>query len=111
MKFDATKPVQTRDGRKARIVCADAKNYDPIVALVDDGDGKEYVVHRRGDGRYCEGRNDVADLINIPEPVEGWVNVYPGEFLFHRTKELADAGCRTERIACIPIKFVRGEGL
>lgn len=32
--FDPTKPVQTRDGRKARIICTDAKGVLPIIALV-----------------------------------------------------------------------------
>lgn len=30
------KPVCTRDGRKARIICFDAKGNNPIVALIYD---------------------------------------------------------------------------
>ena len=32
--------VVTRDGRKARIICTDAKNNYPIVALIETPNGK-----------------------------------------------------------------------
>lgn len=36
----AGKPVCTRDGRKARIICFDRVNSKSILALVDSTDGK-----------------------------------------------------------------------
>jgi len=66
-KFDVNKPVQTRDGRKARIICADRK-FDKwsIVALVEGVQGEE-VVLRDKDGLSLSGRSNPSDLINIPE--------------------------------------------
>lgn len=69
--FDPTIPVQTRDGRKARIVCTDVKRRQPILALISDSD-YETVEYYCSDGKYnFEGKNqaeDCYDLINIPEP-------------------------------------------
>ena len=67
MKFDPTKPVQTLDGRKARIIATDRKGGLPIVALVEDATGCEIVFLQRSDGRW--GENDVSphDLVNVPE--------------------------------------------
>ena len=41
-KFDPTKPVQTRDGREARIICTDVERKGdwPIVALIKTSDGE-----------------------------------------------------------------------
>ena len=73
------KPVCTRDGRKARIICFDAKGTHPIIALVSDPDieGAEIPFCYTNDGFYnnpnCESNHD---LMMLPEKKEGWVNVY-----------------------------------
>lgn len=54
--FDPTKPVQTRDGRKARIICTDAASPLPIVALVTDK-GVEYPTVFTKEGRVGSYRN------------------------------------------------------
>ena len=43
MTFDPTKPVQTRDGRKARIICTDLNNPAFRIVAVIDHPGGEYV--------------------------------------------------------------------
>jgi hypothetical protein len=69
--FDPTKPVQTRDGRKARIICTDGKNEFPIVALVTVAHGieagQETLISYKNDGRWSA-RPDAmpCDLINVP---------------------------------------------
>lgn len=71
-KFDPTKPVQTRDGRKARIICTDVNDkYYPIMALVEDSDGTEYAVSSTVDGhaRYQRDGELPQDLVNIPPAV------------------------------------------
>lgn len=68
MTFDPTKPVQTRDGRKARILCTDAEEPTPIVALVT---GRyisgEFVAKFRTDGSFHLKGSEETDLINVPE--------------------------------------------
>ena len=49
------------------------------------------------------------DLINVPERIEGWVNIYPTKI--DDTKEKADQSAGGSRIACIHVSFTVGEGL
>ena len=68
------KPVCTRDGRKARIICFDRVGDFPIVALTDDREYKEEGVNLYDiNGK---GSNECFDLMMLPEKKEGWVNVY-----------------------------------
>jgi hypothetical protein len=53
-KFDPTEPVQTRDGRKARILCTDFRGTGvcPILAAVTCSDGTEKALSYFQDGRF-----------------------------------------------------------
>ena len=76
------KPVRTRDGRKARIICFDAKGTHPIIALVSDPDieGEEIPFCYTNDGFYNNPNfESYHDLMLLPEKKEGWVNVYKRE--------------------------------
>ena len=66
MTFDPTKPVRTRSGREARIVCTDVKGNQNILALILDHDGEESAEYFDSDGKYFGGTESVYDLINIP---------------------------------------------
>ena len=72
------KPVYTRDGRKARIVCFDSNGGRPIVALVTECDDEEEIPYKyHCDGSYnCQSIPSDNDLIMLSEKKEGWVNVY-----------------------------------
>ena len=65
----------TRDGRKARIICFDAKCNKPIVALIYDCN-KETVLQYLENGRFFVDQIDKYDLMMFPQKKEGWVNVY-----------------------------------
>lgn len=71
----AGKPVCTRDGRKARIICFDTINKGnyPIIALLEDK-GSEAIFYYNKDGKCNVGTE--LDLMMLPEKKEGWVNVY-----------------------------------
>lgn len=91
----------TRDGRKARIVCTNARSQWPIVASVDHGDCE--IVLRGGPD----------DFVNAPAPKRAWwVNVYGGTGRFadgYETRDGADAGAYPGRIACVHV--TEGDGL
>lgn len=72
------KPVCTRDGRKARIICFDQKDIAPIVGLVTGLDGKESIYAFYKDGRVSSQEERADDLMMLKEKKEGWVNVYKG---------------------------------
>lgn len=74
------KPVCTRDGHKARIICFDRKFYYdgynyPIVAMVNDNDN-ELVHAYTQDGLLVENGECELDLMMLPERKEGWMNIY-----------------------------------
>ena len=75
----AGKPVCTRDGRKARIICFDriSDNDYKIVACVTvfDGDFEEVLFYGI-DGYIVDSQNPKdEDLMMLPEKKEGWINI------------------------------------
>ena len=69
------KPVCTRDGRKARIICFDRDWDMHIVALVSDPLW-ESVHYYLSNGKVDFYKQNDEDLMMLPEKKEGWVNVY-----------------------------------
>lgn len=76
MTFDPTKPVETRAGRPARIVATDRKGTGKTIVALTYTNGIEYIKLFYPDGRYTLGRDVVEDLVNAPETVVGYVNLY-----------------------------------
>lgn len=71
---NSSQKVMTRDGRKARIVCTDANNEFPVVALVTN-DNKEVLIDCDCNGRFSPEETANFDLFFAPIKKEGWVNV------------------------------------
>lgn len=88
-KFDPTKPVQTRGGYLARIICTNkevSENYNfPIVALIKlPTDVVERIEAYTSKGYYSASEVEHSlDLINIPEEKIGWINVYSSTKINH----------------------------
>ena len=103
----AGKPVQTRDGRKARIICFDMKGGEfPIVALVQTG-GEEGVFHYTLEGNYYRTSTTQSDLVMVPVKKTGWINIYPfncGEFIYN-TKERAVQNANCNVVDTIKIEW------
>ena len=83
------KPVCTRDGRKARIICFDRRLFYrkvsyPILALVERSDGEDDVCEYNEKGKVLieDGAEYKDDLMMLPEKKEGWVNVYDADTTF-----------------------------
>jgi hypothetical protein len=90
MPFDPTKPVRTRDGESARIICMDRRRDDyPIVALIGD---RDCINTFSANGR-TETKERGSDLVNITKKVKGWVNIYR-----YRSGDFAKSCCTDERI-------------
>ena len=69
------KPVCTRNGRKARIICFDAEGEHPIIALVTDGVQESPYNYTKEGYYHTEGVETMADLMMLPEKKEGWINI------------------------------------
>ena len=119
--LDPTKPVQTRDGRHARIITTTADNgLYPVIALVQDLPNApcESLQSFTSAGRFSAlgGWTD-KDLLNVPvkHTVEFWVNFYenPGKHALHESRDFADRCAGVGRIACkkVTLTYTEGEGL
>ena len=113
------KPVCTRDGHKARIICFDRKFYHdgynyPIVAMVNDNDN-ELVHAYTQDGLLVGNMEGDLDLMMLPEKKEGWVNVmegtagkvYVGNDIYRTEDEAKEGASRfaSKLIANVPIEW------
>lgn len=113
----AGKPVCTRDGDPARIVCFDKKSEThPIGALVDDdGAGDETFLTFKLDGRYMldDECNSVYDLFMAEVKHTGYTALYKcanGELVLctnvFDTHEQATSGTfSVGRVAIVPIEW------
>ena len=70
-----SKKVVTRERKKVRIICTDARGNYPIVALIEEGCYDNALSYTK-DGELYNGESNVYDLFFAPEKHEGWVNVY-----------------------------------
>lgn len=89
--------VCTRDGRKARIICFDANNTRPIIALVEEDYGIEFAEGYCKDGHCFNSEiNTPNDLMLAAEKKTAWVNVYRDDLghnlfsLAHKDRESAE---------------------
>lgn len=112
---DWTKPIQTRDGRKARVICTDAKKSRSVIVLVENSSGGEHVHDYEDNGSHYSVNSEahVLDVINVPEKRtwKGWINVYENGYIegFPAKRRLSSEQC----ITCIErdISYTVGEGL
>ena len=63
--LDLTKPVYTKDGKPARIICTDANCNQPIVTLVKNDDGTEFLSTYTKEGHFYTHKESDYDLINV----------------------------------------------
>lgn len=71
----AGKPVCTRDGRKARIICWDKKGLVPIVALIEHEDS-EIALSYYNNGKHMFRDNSDNDLMMLTKKKEGWIIIH-----------------------------------
>ena len=78
-----SRKVITREGRKVRILCTNAKSDFPIIALVESINGNvELTLSFSRDGLYSVGENIISnyELFFASEKHEGWVNIYKSNY-------------------------------
>ena len=55
-----SRKVVTRAGTSVRILCTDKRDSTPIVALITDGIGREYMAEYNVLGKYCDSEVDTS---------------------------------------------------
>jgi hypothetical protein len=113
---DWSKPIQTRAGRKARLLGEIIGRDDPFAVAVMTEDGREDVLYYFASGKFYVNATCVNDIINAPERIERdvWLNVYEsGGITPWADKDTADTHALEGRIACVRVQIdcEKGEGL
>ena len=96
--------VITRDGRNVRIVCTDAKQPNPIIALVELPNHYESVILYSKTGKFWTNSTPHPnDLFFATEKHEGYINIYKnkrehyfGQFIYPKEADAeatADSTC------------------
>ena len=105
----AGKPVCTRDGRDARIVCFDVRHEDyEVAALIKDTLGQEDVETFTEEGWWTFDKRETAkDLFMKAEKKEGWINIYSNGNLsrIHLTRDDAINIAANNVVATIKIEW------
>lgn len=95
----AGKPVCTRDGRKARIICFDMNSFNNhiIVALITEENGTESIYSYTSEGKWKETKTE-NDLMMLPEKKEGYANIYRSQIYdtLERAKEAYKRTCNDD---------------
>lgn len=108
----AGKPVITRDGRPARIVCFDRKqNGFPLFGF--SGESDERVYSWTLDGKYYGNGESPEDLFMAPEEKTVWVNLYRDYMgspfahacVFSSEQVARDNKARSQYIGTFPITY------
>lgn len=68
--------VMTRDGRKARIVCTDMKNEQPILALITEGNREDIRFYSQNGVCCNDFPNYKLDLVFTSIKKKGWINIF-----------------------------------
>jgi hypothetical protein len=111
MAIDLNKPVQTRDGRKVRIVATDVKGVYPIIALVEADDCEDVNTYT-ADGYYFSGGDEETDddLVNVVERVERYFEVFPAMHGYASKEEALAFGSGPQyRAGLVKITFEDGK--
>lgn len=66
---DWSKPIQTRDGRSARVICMNVDSKQPVALVISNDGPGEYTSQRRLNGKLTSasgGHLRHTDIINVP---------------------------------------------
>jgi len=114
--LDLTKPVQTRDGRKVRVLCTDGPGSRPVIGIIDGNKGPSTwcLNGATSEGWFNPDLESESALINTPatpRTFERWFNVYDTrEITSHVDRHDADGEIPWQnRIARKRVVFTEGE--
>ena len=108
-----SRKMVTRCGYSVRILCTDKKSSLPIVALITDKNGEEFVGNYNSFGKYNDSNYACSfDLFFATEKREGWLNIYRSESGFYlrgnpyKSKEEADEVAKANpKTFCTTVKI------
>jgi len=107
---------ETRDGREVEVLKLNMVNDEyPVVVVVTNSTGRQHVSSRTLGGLVHVGSENPSDLVKVKPRIKQtlFINVYVDYCMTYLTRDSADDGATTDRLACIelPINCEYGEGL
>lgn len=102
--IDFSKPVETKDGRKVRVLTSTMKNPEyPVVVIITDAEGNEYSETYAASGALYNHRDDAEDdLVNVPEKRTLWLDIFDdGSAVGFTTEDQARRGCGGRKIVSV----------
>ena len=112
--IDWEKLIETRNGRKVRVLCRDRKSERyPVVALV--GERADIISYTEDGVHNANAGTEDLDLVNVPEPIVRYFNIYSGDLVsvcLHKSREGADSAAEyatKPRIGRIRVDFGDGK--
>jgi len=111
--IDFTKPVQTRSGLPVRIFTTDMEAERSVLGCIPHPNlpDRELVCSWYSDGSYIFGLEHAIDLVQAPEEVEYYLNMYAtNRPMCHETKERADSSASDCRLSCIRVVYDKETG-
>jgi hypothetical protein len=97
---------QTRKGDPVRIYATDAGGMYPVHGARQDGGLWTYETWTKDGKHISSDEESFRDLVEIPQTVTFWVNVYHGMFgSYNETRREADFHAAPERIGVLRIEI------
>ena len=105
--LDLSKPVQTRDGREARIYASDGAGEFCLHGAIKEKSKSGFRIRTwKADGRAHSGFSFEC-LVNVPQKKTGWLNIYEGGrgYLYPTKAEAEYCDHYPNFLKCIPIEY------
>lgn len=110
--LDLSKPVQTRDGRPARIVSTNMWGDYPIGAIITETCGKEHFETHTADGAVFTDEDSNGDLQNISERKTKtfWANFYDkdGPVVYNSVSDALGRRLPEATTVKVTVEYVKG---
>lgn len=106
-KLDLSKPVQTRDGQKVRILCSDRMGDRPVVGLRCSRDDYEYTESWFSNGNWVRRGAHTLDLVNVPVTVKKVLYLHRQDI--DRNHYVSESNYGGMSIASKEVEFTIGE--
>ena len=115
LTLEAGKFYRTRNGRKAFVGCENPFADGSTLRVFGYIEGAGIAIWRTDGCYFSDGAAASSDLVAEwvePKRIKGWVNI-DEDYCAYRydTRKQADAKASKDRIACIEIDVLEGEGL
>lgn len=110
-RIDWTKPLQTRDGQPFTLLFRNGRGLFPVGGYV--GNDKHISPYTEEGRSYVDRSESPLDLINVPEAVVGWLNLYAHDQIAYggitESRACADRASHPNRLALLKITYTPGQ--